>query len=120
MKATPLPQEKILAIIEAKDLNKKVIETYEVIERTFFAKTLRLNSAERKRVNKNFIHSNTIEDWKIALRIKSTGGTLGYKTKEEAISAARNLAGMKLEKSFDEVTRFLPKSVIQQLKTSKC
>lgn len=117
MKAPELPKEKILAVIEAKDLNNKVVETYEVIERTFFAKTLRLESAVRKRINKNFIHSNTLEEYKIALRIKSTGGTLGYRTKEEAIRAANNLAMPKVpKKPLSKQDLYFAASVFLQLK----
>lgn len=95
MKTPTLPTPNILDTIEAKDLDGKVIETYEVLQRTFFAKTLRLNSAIRKRINQDFIHSNTLEEYKIALRVKSSGGALGYRTKEEAVRAAKNLSGIK-------------------------
>lgn len=91
-KPTILPPVKIIEEIKSYDLDGKVCETYEICERTFFAKNLRLDSAERKRVNKNFLHSNTLEEYKYALRIKSTGGTLGYRTIKEARSAAINLS----------------------------
>jgi len=98
MKTPTLPTIKPLATIQAFDLDGKLIETYEVFKRTFFASTLKVESAVRKRINKDFLHSNTLLDYKFALRIKSTGGTLGYYTKEEAIRAGENLAQLKKPK----------------------
>lgn len=93
MKDPKLPEPNIIGRITVKEKNGKVLETYEILERTFFAKTLKVNSALRKRVNKDFIHSNTLEEYKFALRV-SNGGTLGYRTSAEAINAAANLAKM--------------------------